>query len=152
MNLLHKRILIFFSVALNIGFVIMAVFMFFNHPGRFHGESGIEKIIQKLDLTEEQQENALKCIHRLRIAVENQEADIREARDNLIHMASKNGPLDQQRMNELCDVIDQEETDKNRLFLSHVVEMRNLLGDEKGARFYSLLLEHLENKNNPNRR
>ena len=152
MKLLYKRILIFFSVALNIGIVIMAVFLFFNHPGKSHGMSEIEGIFQKLDLTEDQHENALKFIQGFRASVQKQEKEIKVARDNMIRILCENGPLDKQRLNELYDAIVQEETDKNKLFLSHVVELRNLLGDEKGARYYSLLLQHLKNKDNLNRR
>ena len=152
MKLLYKRIFIFFSVALNIGFIIMALFMVVNHPGKSTVKSGIEGLIQKLDLTETQHDDLLKSIQSLRVSVEKQEMEIKAARDNLIRVASENGPLDRRRLNELCEAIDQEETDKNRLMLTHMIEIRDLLGDEKGARFFSLLLEHLKNRHNPNRR
>ena len=152
MKLVYKRILIIFSVALNIGFLIMAGSMFFNYNRNSHEISEIEEIVHSLNLTEAQEDKVMDSVHKLKSAIERQEAKINLARTNILTMASKPGPLDEPRLQKMIDTLNREEINKNSLFNTHVTELRTILGDEKGAEFYSSILEHTKNRAKPHNR
>ena len=152
MKLLYKRILIIFSVALNIGFLIMAGTMFLNHNGKSREMSKIEELVHSLSLTEPQENGLMEGIHKFKSVLENQDAKINLIRTDIVALASKPGPLDEHQLQQLNDALDQEEIKKNALFNTHVIDLRTALGNEKGAQFYSLLLEHIKNIHKTHRR
>ncbi len=152
MKLLYKRILIIFSVALNIGFLIMSGTMFINHNVRSREISKIEEIVYSLNLTEAQKNKVMDSIHHLKSAIDKQETKINLARTDILILASKSEPLDEHQLQQLSEALNQEEIKKNALFNAQVIELRTILGDEKSAQFYSLILEHTKNTNKPNRR
>ena len=132
MKLLYKRILIMFSVALYISVVIMAVIMVFHHSIPSHKYVKIVDIVHRLNLPEAEKNKALDCIRESSTAIEKQDLEIKLARDNIIRLLGKTGPLDKNRLHQLYETANQEERRKNILFEDHVIELRTLLGDEKG--------------------
>jgi hypothetical protein len=152
MKLIYKRIFIIFSVTLNIGVIIMAGLLFFHNSKRFHENPGIEDVVYALNLQKDQESRVLECIRRFRVEIEKQDEKSNAVRDSLVRLASKPGPLDQDMLNRLNETMTKEEINKNALFKAHVIELRNLLGDEKGAQFYTLLQDYIKNINRPHRR
>ncbi len=148
MKLLHKRIFIMFSVALNMGFVIVAITMALHHSKPFRERSWLEivDIVQDLKLPEAKESAALDTIKQFRIAFDKHHRDVKQAHINLIRLLAETGPVDQDQLHPLIEAADHQEKLKNEAVEAHVLELRSLLGNEKGARFFSLLLKHLNAK------
>ncbi|MBN1903918.1 MAG: hypothetical protein JW927_02365 [Deltaproteobacteria bacterium] len=130
----------------------MAGMMFFHNSKRPHENPDIEDVVYSLNLQKDHESRVLECIRRFRIEIEKQDEKSNAVRDSVVSLASKSGPLDQGLLNQLNETMNKEEISKNALFKTHVTELRNLLGDEKGALFYTLLQEHIKNINKLHRR
>ena len=148
MKLLHKRILILFSVALNIGFVVVALSMAVHHSRPFHERSWLEvvDIVDRLDLPRNQQADVLETIKVFRSNADKRDKDIKEARKKVLLLLAQSGPLDTGRLQGLIEAVRHQEEGKSRVFEDHVVRLRSQLGDEKGALFFTYLIKHLEAK------
>lgn len=145
MNLLHKRMFIMFSVALNVGFVIMAVAMVYQHSISSHERSWAEiaDIVARLKLPEAREQTVLDTIGQFRSTMDKNDQDLKAARSAIIRLLAKSGPVDLDQLHGLIGAADNREKHKNEAFEAHVIQLRNQLGDEKGALFFSLLLSHL---------
>ena len=148
MNLYHKRMLIFFSVALNVGFVIMAIVMLVQHPNSSHKRSyrAILGVVSQLNLPEDQERAVLETIQRFRGTMDQHNQDLKKARSNIVRFLAVDGPVDRDQLHRLTNALDSEEKIKNNAFEAHFMDLRNQLGNEKGAQFFSLLLAHIETK------
>ena len=149
MKLLYKRLFIMFSVALNIGFLIIAISLVYYHRANsFHERSWLElvDIIHRLELPERQENAALDTIKRFRVILDKHNQDVKRARNNIILALAKPGPVDQEQLHRLFEAADHQEKLKNGTFEAHVLDLRHQLGNEKGALFFSLLLEHLKSE------
>jgi hypothetical protein len=145
-RLFHKRLLILFSVALNIGFVIMAIVMLLHHPTSSHNRSyrAILDIVQQLNLPGDQERTVLETIQRFRVTMDRHDQDLKKARRNIVRFLSTNGPVDRDKLHRLTEAMQSEEKIKSMAFEAHFLDLRNLLGPEKGAQFFILLQAHHE--------
>ena len=154
MKLLHKRILTLFSVALNIGFVVVALTLVYLHskPHDDRSWSELTGIVQRLDLPESQFRAALDSIRKFRSSMQDLDKDLRQARGNILRLLSRKGPVDPDELHRLIEVTDRYNRLKGERFETHVLGLRRLLGDERGAQFFTLLQQQLEKKGkNPHR-
>lgn len=148
MNLHYKRIFILFSVALNIGFVIMAMVTAYHHstPFRKHSWHELVSIVHQLDLPETEDKVIMEILKEFRETMDNQSLNLRKARRNVISLLATAGPVDPGQFHQRIEEVLQQEQIKHEAFEAHVLELRNRLGNDNGARFFSLLLEHLKDK------
>ena len=65
---------------------------------------------------------------------------------NILGLLSGEGDVDRKQLTHLFRAADEQERLKQEAFHAHVLELRDQLGDEKGARFFALLLENLKAK------
>lgn len=146
MKLLYKRIFIMFSVALNIGFVIMAIMMVYHHSRPFHERSWLEivDIVQRLKLPDAQESAALDTIKQFRVMVDKLDQDVKQAHSNILLLLARTEPVDPNQLHRLIEAAGHQEKRKNEALEAHILELRNQLGNEKGALFFSLLLEQLK--------
>ncbi|WP_319405751.1 periplasmic heavy metal sensor [uncultured Desulfosarcina sp.] len=147
MTLFQKRLLILFSVALNIGFVIMAIAMIINYPTSHRERPWRElvEIVQRLDLPESKEKTVLETMTRFRETMDNYDRDLKTARDDIIRLLAGSGPADLAELHRLFEAAQAKESQKSNIFETHVVDLRQQLGDEKGSKFFSLLLANFEN-------
>lgn len=148
MKLFHKRLLILFSVALNIGFVIMSIVMVVQHRDSSHNRSYrvIVDIVQQLNLPEDQQRTVLKTIEQFRDTMDQHNQNLKAARSDIVRRLAVPGPVDRSQLHPLTDAIGAEENIKNEAFEAHFMDLRNQLGNEKGAEFFRLLLAHFDTR------
>lgn len=141
MNIFYKRLLILFSVALNIGFIIMTVTTLYYHPQGHHKKNWKELtgIISRLALSEDREKNALECLSRFKSTMDRYDKDLKQARKSVILFLAESGPLDKQQLDKLIETVDEKEKIKRDLFEAHVIDLREKLGPEKGPMFFSLL-------------
>ncbi|GAB6905015.1 hypothetical protein DESC_700188 [Desulfosarcina cetonica] len=148
MRLTTKRMLVFFSVALNVGFVIVALTLVYQHSISHRERSWREvvDIVGRLDLPADQSQAVLASIRQFRATVDLADQDLRRARGSVINLLAQDGPVDPAALHRLMAVADGQGRRKSDLFEAHVLKLRQLLGDAKGAQFFSLLQQHFKSK------
>lgn len=148
MKLFHKRLLILFSVALNIGFVIMATVMVVHHSNVSQNRSyrTILDIVQQLNLPDDQQRTVLETIKQFRTTLNAHHAVLKTARHQIVHYLTTDGPVDRSQVHQLTEALNAAEKKKNEAFQTHFLNLRNQLDNQKGAQFFTLLLAHIEAK------
>ncbi|WP_319521816.1 periplasmic heavy metal sensor [uncultured Desulfosarcina sp.] len=148
MTLSQKRLLVFFSIALNVGFVVMAIVMVLHHPKPFRERSWQElvNIVQELNLPAEQEDAVMANMRQFRETMDGYERDLKQARGDIVRYLANDGPIDENQLHRLIETAQSREKRKSDAFEAHVIEQRSLLGNEKGAQFFSLLQAHLESR------
>lgn len=151
MKFTSKRLLVLFSVALNIGFVIVAVVLIFHdgHPSHRGVQRQLTTMVERLDLPEAQKKAALESLKTFNIKIHELDADLKQAHIDLLRMLSQNKPLDQNELHRLVMQIGQRHNNKDKAFQGHIIALHTLLGNEKSAQFFSYLLENLEKGDAP---
>ena len=146
MKLTSKRIGILFSVALNIGFVIMATTMALQQSDTHQKGSWSElvEIVKRLDLPAARQEAALDTIRRFRTTIDGHDRGLYQARGAVLATLAHSGALDLEELHRCTEAVGRQEMDQTKAFEAHVIDLRRQLGDEKGALFFSLLLENIK--------
>ena len=148
MTFFRKRLLILFSAALNIGFVIMVIVMLINHPTSHRERTWREivDIVQRLDLPASTEKSVIEAMTRFRETMKSYDHDLEGARRDIIRLLAGSGPVDRAELHRLFELAQAKENQKSSTFEAHVIDLRRQLGDEKGARFFSLLLVNLESQ------
>lgn len=143
MNTAFKRILIIFSVALNIGFVVMAAC----HHFGIHPEPRDERhwkelmtIVEEMTLPKAQETELLKSMTEFKKKVEIVNRQIRQARKDTLIFLSKALPLDEQLLHGTFEKTNSLYQERQKLFESHIVRLHQILGEEKGVYFFQRIL------------
>ncbi len=146
MKLTYKRIGILFSVALNIGFLVMAMTMGWQQTESTHARSWSELvgIVERLDLPAARQKVALDNIQRFRTSIEGHNRSLHQARDTVLATLARAGALDLAQLHRSIEAVGRQEMKQAEAFEAHVIDLRRQLGDEKGALFFSILLENIK--------
>lgn len=142
MNFNTKRILVIFSVALNIGFVVMAVILALNHPKRFRPSQEMRiEILSHLNLPEELEKSVIASMETVEASHKDFKRNLYQARNKGLTLLARPGPLDQAQFEQTNNEIVEIMALQNNSIRDHLVEIRQMLGDEKGARFFGEILE-----------
>ncbi len=142
MNFNTKRILVIFSVALNIGFVVMAVILALNHPKRFRPNQEMRiEILSHLNLPEELEKSVIASMETVEASHKDFKRNLYQARNKGLTLLARPGPLDQAQFEQTNNEIVEIMALQNNSIRDHLVEIRQMLGDEKGARFFGEILE-----------
>ena len=148
MKLTYKRLLILFSVALNLGFILVAMVMLHQNSIPFK-ERSMRKftgIVKQLELPESQSQTALDSIRQFESTIGHLNKNLKHARNDILHLLSRKGPLEPKQLHQLIETTDRLGKLKSKTFETHAVALRQLLGDEKGAQFFSLLGQHVKSE------
>ncbi len=145
MKLVYKRIPIFFSVALNIGFLVIALFHTFDRAMTRdeRRREELTTIVRELNLTEAESERIIEIMADFRKEVTALDKADKIARMEALDCLTWPEPLDQNYLHERMQISTQLSRKKQELFESHVLIMRRELGNEKGAEFFSRVREHI---------
>lgn len=147
MTMHAKRIWVLFSVALNIGFIITAIVLFYTHPSpmtHHHYHAHARKALAQLNLAPEQEKAALENMDRFRKLRDDSVQDFHKARTRMLSLLSQPGPLDHAQFDAISEQVAQLVTRKHERIRQHVLDMRKRLGDEKGAKFFAAMLAQVE--------
>ena len=147
MNLTVKRILVIFSITLNIGFVIMALILFYNHPRAHHPNKKMRlEILSHLDLPADVEKSVAKSMEKMESSHMNFINRLHQVRNEAITLLSQPKPVNKKRFEVLNDKINDLTIQQNHVLQEHLIEIRNQMGDEKGARFFSEMLKQVEKR------
>ena len=138
-----KHILMIFSIALNIGFIVAAVFIYYNHPAT--SRSGYltfaREIIKELDLPAELNEEIKTGLELFRKDIASTGSQLQQLQNKILKVLSASRKLNEDELSEIYagqDVLFQQ---KHKIVRDHLLMMKSKLGDEKSSRFFSELLK-----------
>lgn len=142
MNHHLKRIVIMFSVALNIGFIITAIVFHTNHPPRppHRYQAHAKEVVQRLNLPPEQNRDLTIYMDQFKAEIDKTMQALHQARTDMLTVLSTPGPLDQKKFDETNTALNRLGERKHQEIRNHVLKMRKQLGDDKGAQFFAEML------------
>lgn len=148
MNHHLKRILIMFSVALNIGFIITAIVLHINHPLNPHHryQAYAKEVVQRLNLPPEQNRDLRIYMDQFKEQIDATMQALLLARTDMLEVLSNPGPLDQKNFDKKNIALNLLTEQKNQEIRKHVLKMRKQLGDDKGAQFFAEMLAKIKSK------
>jgi hypothetical protein len=137
-----KRILIVFSVALNIGFVMAAILTYYYHPSGLLARysTHVQKIMKRLDLPPQQNQDLATHIDQFKEQFGSNLEALRRARTDMLMALAAPGPLDRNQFDEAYTQLDLLSKQEHQLVRNHLLMMRKQLGNEKGAHLFSEML------------
>jgi hypothetical protein len=126
----------------------MATVMVVHHANVSQNRSyqAILDIIQQLNLPDDQQHTVLETIKAFRTTLDEHHAALKTARKQIVHYLATHGPVDRSQVYRLTEALNEAEIEKNEAFQTHFLDLRNQLGNQKGAQYFALLIAHLEAK------
>ncbi len=145
MNTAFKRILIIFSVALNIGFVVMAACHHFGilpEPRDERHWKELMRIVEEMTLPKAQETELLKSMTEFKKKVEIVNRQIRQAKEDSLIFLSKALPLDEHLLHGRFEKTNRLYRERQTLFESHIVRLHQILGEEKSVYFFRRILEN----------
>lgn len=147
MNITAKRVWVMFSVALNIGFVIVAAVLVYKHPPSFRDYAKMnQEIISRLDLSADVEKSVTASMEKMETTHKDFVQKLHRSRNEGITLLSQPGPVDQKRFEMLNNAIVELLIQQNRSVQNHLLKIRNQLGDDKGTRFFSELLKKVKKR------
>lgn len=148
MNITAKKMGVMFSVALNIGFIIVAVWLIYNHPPP-HYKGGIKKgleIVSLMGLPADVAKSVSASMKKMEATHEKFVQQLHQTRNEGIRLLARPGPIDRDRFEALHDKGTDLINKNSRNVQKHLLEVRRRLGDEKGAQFFSELLKDIQKR------
>ncbi len=138
-----KLILIVFSIALNIGFIVAAVFIYYNHPSTSHYSylGYAKEIIKGLDLSVDQNKEVAICLDSFKKEISSTGHELHKLQNEMLVLLSAPGDLDEDRLNQIYSTQNHLFQKKHQIVRDHLLMMKKQLGDEKSTRFFSELLK-----------
>jgi hypothetical protein len=103
-------------------------------------------VVDRLDLPSPESEAVLDNIRAFRSDFDRLDRDLETARSDILRLLAREGPVDREQLRGLIAVADAQTKTKSERFESHVIALRELLGDEKGSRFFFLLQKKMKSK------
>lgn len=147
-----KRLLIMFSVALNIGFVIMAAIFVYNRPHSFHEFFEAQAAtLSRLEVSPAVEHAILDALKKMETSHKAFVDQLHQGRQEALTMLATPAPVDQKRYDEIGDSVSKILIERNRVVHNHLIEIRKQLGDEKGAVFFRAMLKEIEQRRSEER-
>ena len=135
-----------FSVTLIMGFIITAIVLHYHRPPEPHHRYGdyAKKVVQRLNLPPAQHKDLTRYMDQFRHQVDTTKQELHEARTDMLTVLSKPGPLNRKQFDETNNAFNLLTEKKSQILRIHILTMRQKLGDEKGAQFFSEMLAKIK--------
>ncbi len=142
MNNHFRQILIAFSVALNVGFIVAALVIYWNHPSGSHYRysPNAKKIVNTSNLSLEQKEHLTKCLEQFTRQMSAVGNDLHQSQVDMLKILSAPGSLDHDAFDKAYARQDILWKEKHAMLRDHLLLMRKELGDDKSTWFFSKIL------------
>ncbi len=150
MNLTFKRLLIIFSVALNIGFVLTVAIILTHYPFNLRERhlAYAEKAIKSLDLSLDQENRMLNELQSFHQKLNETLYGVKATRLKILSVLSAPGPMDHKQFETAFGEIKSRQGQMRQLMRIHILTFRKQLGDKNGARYFEALKKQVESKKN----
>lgn len=151
MKFLNNKIFIFFSVGLNIGFIIFIAYSFYTRPLRGFERSlkTAEYALEKIDANEQLRKNVYGEIHKFQDKMRGYYKDVHGKRLEILYEYSKE-KRDTSKIESLRKDIKKSLAEKDVFVSTHLNTIDNILGDKAHIYFsvvYNDVKSFLEKKN-----
>ncbi len=142
MNYHYKQILTAFSMALNIGFIVAAIVIYYNHPSGSHGRysTNAKKIVDNSDLSSEKKQELITSLEQFTKEISGMGMKLHQGQVEMLRVLSRPGPLDVHSFDEIYARQSVLWKEKHEMLRDHLLFMRKELGDEKSDWFFSRIL------------
>jgi len=145
-----KRILIIFSISLNIGFIIVTGFTLLhdNDHGKQRGGFGSKYIdrIKELNLNRQQQNHLEPLIETYVKEAMDLKRQVLQHKINSFHILNAQGSPDMQALEKEQAAIETLEIQKERIRYQHFAAIRKTLTEPQAEQFFSGIIRHLETR------
>jgi hypothetical protein len=144
-----KRVIIIFSITLNVGFLIMAAILTTHHPPRPRSHRSAKmrlEALERLDLPEAVETHIIAAMNEMEADNIDFKRRLHLAINTSIALLAKPEPVDEKRFLELNDKVVDLMTRQNQAIREHLLDIRQRLGDENGARFFTEILKQVEKR------
>jgi len=146
-TLTARRMLVMFSVALNIGFVIMAAILIYKHPPPHHDFFDMQvKILSSLNVPAQVKQSVLDALTAMEKSHEAHVDKLHQARHDAMTLLATPGPLDLKRFDAIDASIAEILIQRSHMVHDHLIDIRKQLGDEKGAEYFSAMMKAVEKR------
>jgi Spy/CpxP family protein refolding chaperone len=144
-SLTLKRILILFSVAMNLGLFLFAVyFLVVEKADKREGRKGLHmSFYHKLDLPPEQTADIQKLVREYAEDQKKMRRENKGLEKELIDLLMEKEP-DRQRLDQVLDQMASLKRRREEQTFEHLMKVRSLLTEEQAQRMFSSLLSHAE--------
>lgn len=141
-----KKMLILFSVCLNIGFIVIAGYTLLHHkefskkrlqPGMRH-----IRLFEELHLSDEQQSGIDLIVSGYMDKMGKLSGLVRKERINLFKTLEEKGPMDDQKIKNHLKNIQKLEVEREVLKINHLKSIKGRLSDEQAGSFFQRLAMH----------
>ena len=144
------RFLLIFSLALNVGFLAFflhpLVFGFPEHrPPRFP----TEEVIASLDLPADTEQSLRELMEDFGERLHANEEALQTARVHSLEVLATPGPLDEEGLERNKQELMELREERLQMLFAHAQSVEVTLGPELRTRFFSFLLEHLQERHGP---
>ncbi len=142
MNHPYKQILAAFSLALNIGFIVAAIVIYYHHPSVSHGSYVVnaQKILDGSDLSSEKRKELTSCLEQFRKEISALGTKLHQGQIEMLNVLSRPGPLDAHSFDAIYTRQNLLWEEKHEMLRDHLLFMRKELGDKKSEWFFSQIL------------
>lgn len=146
MNLNWKRILILFSIALNIGFVVYGIGHSLSRQVGWHrGTQNREKVFyHQLDLAEDQRLRLDQLLNEHSIRQQELKTANRQTRLALARLLASYKEEERPRLEELIARLATIKKEREQLTAEHLLQVKTILDARQSERFFNLLLKTVE--------
>jgi hypothetical protein len=139
-----KRVLIIFSVTLNVGFLIMAAILVIQHPPLPHSSAKMRiEALERLNLPESEESHIIAAMDKMEADHDDFKRRLHLAINTSIALLAKSEPVDEERFLELNEKVVNLMTRQNLAVRERLLDIRRRLGDENGARFFTDMLKQV---------
>jgi hypothetical protein len=142
-----KRVLVIFSITLNLGFLIMAAIGVIHHPSPSHRSAKMRlEALSRLDLPEAVEMPIIAAMHKMEADHNDFKRRLHLAINTSIALLAKPGPVDEEHFFDLNDKAVDLMARQNQAIREHLLDIRRRLGDEDGAQFFTEMLKQVEKR------
>ncbi len=141
-----KKMLIIFSVCLNIGFIIIAGFTLLQHKGfedkkRHPGMKHIQ-FFEQLNLNAADKVMIDSLVRLYLNEMDALSSQVHQEKMALFKSLEQKGDIDEKTVNELLAKIQKYEMEREALKVRHLKKIKGSLSDEQAASFFQKLIKH----------
>ncbi len=129
-------------MALNIGFIVAAIVIYYNHPSVSHGRYTVNatKIVDNSDFSSEKKKELTKSIEQFRKEISDLGTKLHQGQIDMLKVLSRPGPLDSDTFDGIYARQNLLWKKKHQMLRDHLLLMKKELGDEKSVWFFSQML------------
>lgn len=147
MNISVKRLLILFSICLNIGFILFGSYYYIKERAEGTYQRGFSKrgmhmsFYRDLNLSPEQEAKIKKLLEGYFKEQSSMRTENKNLRNELIYTIAREKKTDQKKLNQILERIAMLKKNREKATVEHLLKVKELLTEEQADKMFSKLIE-----------